>query len=99
MTAAIFDASNRWTNQTGVPVITNDNPIAGITVPVSATGAATSGDSGLGPLGWILAIIGIAALIAAVIVFIRSRRPPSTTTKAPPPTPAPPPAAGPGTTG
>jgi hypothetical protein len=79
VTAAIFDASNRWTNQTGVPVITNGNPIAGITVPVSQAGATTTSDEGgLGLIGTILALIGIAALIAAIVVFIRSRRPPTT---------------------
>ncbi|HEX5015022.1 MAG TPA: YbaY family lipoprotein, partial [Candidatus Limnocylindrales bacterium] len=79
VTAAIFDASNRWTNPTGVPVITNGNPIAGITVPVSQPGAVTTSDGGgLGLLGTILALIGIAALIAAIVVFIRSRRPPTT---------------------
>jgi uncharacterized lipoprotein YbaY len=90
VTAAIFDASNRWTNQTGVPVITNGNPIAGITVPVSQPGVTTTSDDGrLGLIGTILALIGIAALIAAIVVFIRSRRPPTT----PPPAVA---TAGPG---
>jgi hypothetical protein len=76
-TAAIFDASNRWTNPTGVPVITKGNPITGVTIPVGPFAATTtSSDNGLSTLGTILAIIGIAALIVAVIVFLRSRRPP-----------------------
>jgi len=90
VTAGIFDASNRWVNDTGVPVITKGNPIAGITVPVAPPGAAAS-DNGLGTLGTILAIIGIVALIIAIVVFVRSRRPPTATSTA-----APVPAAGPG---
>jgi uncharacterized lipoprotein YbaY len=78
VTAGIFDASNRWVNDTGVPVITKGNPLAGITVPVAPPGAAVaSGDNGLGLLGTILGIVGIAALIVAAIVFMRSRRPPA----------------------
>ena len=91
VTAGIFDASSRWVNDTGVPVITKGNPLAGITVPVAPPGAAASGDNGLGTLGTILAIIGIIALIIAIIVFIRSRRPPTATSTA-----TPVPAAGPG---
>ena len=52
VTAGIFDASSRWVNDTGVPVITKGNPLAGITVPVAppeprraTTGWARSGRS------------------------------------------------------
>ena len=78
VTGAIFDASNRWANQTGVPVITEGNPVAGITVPVSPLGE-TEDDGGLSLLGIILGLIGIGALIAAIVLFMRSRRPPGTT--------------------
>jgi uncharacterized lipoprotein YbaY len=78
VTAGIFDASSRWVNDTGVPVITKGNPLSGVTVPVAPPGAAVaSGDNGLGLLGTILGIVGIAALIVAAVVFIRSRRPPA----------------------
>ena len=101
VTGAIFDASNRWANQTGVPVITEGNPVAGITIPVSALGE-TADDGGLGLLGIILGVLGIGALIAAIVLFMRSRRPPGTT-PAPaaagagggPTPPTPPPPAGP----
>jgi uncharacterized lipoprotein YbaY len=76
VTAGIIDGSSKWGNDTGVPVITNGNPITNITVPVAALGTTTPpADSGLGALGTIIGIIGIAALIAAAVVFIRSRRP------------------------
>ena len=68
VTGAIFDASDRWANQTGVPVITEGNPVAGITVPVSPLGAAEAGDDGLSLLGIILGLIGLAALIAAIVL-------------------------------
>lgn len=101
-TAAIVDGSNRWANDTGVPVITMGNELAGITVPVSPLGE-TADDGGLGLIGTILGVIGIAALIAAIVVFMRSRRPvppaPAGAAAAPdtePPTDAgPPPDAGP----
>jgi uncharacterized lipoprotein YbaY len=79
VTAAIFDASNRWANQTGVPVITEGNPVAGITVPVSPLDQTDADDGGLSLLGIILGAIGIAALIAAIVLFMRSRRPPELT--------------------
>jgi hypothetical protein len=76
VTAAIFDASNRWANQTGVPVITNGNAVSGVTVPVSPLGETdTSDDDGLSLLGIILGVLGIGALIAAIVIFMRSRRP------------------------
>jgi hypothetical protein len=84
VTAGIFDASNRWVNDTGVPVITKGNPLAGITVPVAPPGAAPSANNGLGTLGTILAIVGIVALIIAIVVFFRSRRPPTATGAAAP---------------
>jgi uncharacterized lipoprotein YbaY len=74
VTAAIFDASNRWTNVTGIPVITKGNPLAGVTVPVSPAAAPASTDSGLGTLGTILAVVGIVALLGAGGLFLLSRR-------------------------
>ena len=47
-TAAIVDGSSKWANTTGVPVITQGNPLAGITVPVTPVGAT---DGGLGTFG------------------------------------------------
>jgi hypothetical protein len=73
--AGIVDGENRWDNRTGVPVITNGNPITDITVPVAAV-LPPEADDGLGALGWIVGAIGLLALIAAAILYMRSRRPP-----------------------
>jgi uncharacterized lipoprotein YbaY len=73
--AGIVDGEERWENRPGVPVITNGNPLSGVTVPVAAV-VPPDADDGLGPLGWIVGAIGLLALAAAVILFVRSRRPP-----------------------
>jgi hypothetical protein len=73
--AGIVDGEDRWDNRTGVPVITNGNPLTDITVPVAAV-LPPDADDGLGPLGWIVGAIGVLALIAAAILFMRSRRTP-----------------------
>ena len=75
--AGIVDGEERWENRTGVPVITNGNPVANVTVPVSAAVPPPAPDSGLGPLGWIALVIGLLALAVAVVVYLRSRRPPT----------------------
>jgi uncharacterized lipoprotein YbaY len=73
--AGIVDGEERWENRAGVPVITNGNPLSDITVPVAAV-VPPDADDGLGPLGWIVGAIGLLALAAGAILFVRSRRPP-----------------------
>jgi uncharacterized lipoprotein YbaY len=77
VTASLIDGESRWENSTGVPVITNGNPLAGITVPVTDLAAPTDEDDGLGLIGRIVGVLGLVALIVAAILFIRSRRPPT----------------------
>jgi uncharacterized lipoprotein YbaY len=75
--ASIVSGEDRWENRTGVPVITNGNPLTDITVPVAALVPPAPVDNGLGPLGWIVLVIGLIALVAAAFLYMRSRRPPS----------------------
>jgi uncharacterized lipoprotein YbaY len=72
--AGIVDGEERWENRTGVPVITNGNPVTDVTVPVSAV--VPPPDGGLGPFGWIAVLVGLLALVAVVILYMRSRRSP-----------------------
>ena len=76
--AAIVEGDSRWANGDGVPVITNDNPLTDVIVPVTAVIAPAEswGPFGLGALGWLIVLGIIGAIIAAVILYWRSRQAP-----------------------
>ena len=76
--AAIVEGDSRWANRDGVPVITNDNPLTDVIVPVTAVTPPDEswGPFGLGALGWLIVLAIIGAIIAAVIWYWRSRQAP-----------------------
>ncbi len=76
--AGIVEGESRWANRDGVPVITNDNPLTDVIVPVTAVIAPDEswGPFGLGALGWLIVLGIIGAIIAAVIWYWRSRQAP-----------------------
>ena len=76
--AAIVEGDSRWANGDGVPVITNDNPVADVIVPVTAVAPVDEswGPFGLGWLGWLIVLGIIAAIVAGAIWYWRSRQAP-----------------------
>ncbi len=86
--AGVVNGARRWTNTTGVPVITKGNPLSGITVAVAeAVPPAPSptpvpgsdhgpGNTDSGSTGLILLLILIAVIVGAVLLYNRSRETP-----------------------
>jgi len=76
--AGIVEGESRWANRDGVPVITNDNPLTDVIVPVTAVIAPDEswGPFGLGALGWLIVLGIIGAILAAAIWYWRSRQAP-----------------------
>ena len=76
--AAIVEGDSRWANGDGVPVITNDNPVTDVIVPVTAVVPPDEswGPFGLGFLGWLIVLAIIGAIVAAAIWYWRSRQAP-----------------------
>ncbi len=69
--AAIIDEPNRWENRQGVPVITKGNPIADVTVPVSAVVPAAPADDGRSSL--VIVLLALALLAVAIFIYQRSK--------------------------
>ena len=76
--AGIIEGESRWANRDGVPVITNDNPVTDVVVPVTAVTPPDEawGPFGLGWLGWLIVIVIIGAIVAVAIWYWRSRQTP-----------------------
>jgi uncharacterized lipoprotein YbaY len=100
VTAAIVDETGRWANQTGVPVITQGNPLVGVTVPVAAVITPEPSQTGL--VGTAFALLLLAGAVILIVLLMRSRpsmgietaaMPPHAGPTAPPPpvSPEPPP--------
>ncbi len=76
--AGIVEGESRWANRDGVPVITNDNPLTDVIVPVTAVTPPDEawGPFGLGWLGWLIVLAIIGAIVAVAIWYWRSRQAP-----------------------
>ena len=76
--AGIVEGESRWANRDGVPVITNDNPMTDVIVPVTAVTPPDEawGPFGLGWLGWLIVLGIIGAIVAVAIWYWRSRQAP-----------------------
>ena len=76
--AGIVEGESRWANRDGVPVITNDNPLTDVIVPVTAVIPPDEswGPFGLGWLGWLIVLAIIGAIVAVAIWYWRSRQTP-----------------------
>ena len=76
--AGIVEGESRWANRDGVPVITNDNPLTDVIVPVTAVTPPDEswGPFGLGWLGWLIVLGIIGAIVAVAIWYWRSRQAP-----------------------
>ena len=74
--AGIIEGESRWANRDGVPVITNDNPLTDVIVPVTAVTPPDEawGPFGLGWLGWLIVLAIIGAIVAVAIWYWRSRQ-------------------------
>jgi LPXTG-motif cell wall-anchored protein len=83
--AAIVDEPNRWENRTGVPVITNGNPLTDVTVPVSSVATAPAEDTG--DTNALVIVLLVLALVGVVAFYLYRRsqtpEPPTDTTEAP----------------
>jgi uncharacterized lipoprotein YbaY len=72
--AAIVDGPDRWENRTGVPVITQGNPLTDVTVPVSPVAAATE-ETGDDRSALVIVLLVLALLAVGVYLYRRSQTP------------------------
>ena len=70
----IVHQEERWANREGVPAITKGNPIADVTIPVSAVvPSTTSTETDDGRSSLVIVLLALALLAAAIFVYQRSR--------------------------